>query len=86
MVKPEETSSSDPNPFSRASAVGYQGSSPDEVALLEFAQRHEFEFLAGTDETIVVKVRGTKKTYELVRKIEFTSDRKRASVIVKLDQ
>ena len=29
---------------------------------------------------------GKKRTYDLVRKIEFTSERKRASVIVKLDQ
>ena len=32
----------------------YQGSSPDEVALLEFAQKHGYEFLEGTDEELRV--------------------------------
>lgn len=86
----------------------YQGSSPDEVALLEFAQKHGYEFLAGTDEELRVAkkhkvsgsviLEGLHKTssldawrnlcdlsFKLVRKMEFNSDRKRMSVIVRDD-
>lgn len=75
-----------PNRDKNTGVLGYQGSSPDEVALLEFAQRHQFEFLSSTDESIEVKIAGREKSFELVRKMEFTSDRKRASVIVKIGE
>lgn len=47
----------------KQAVIGYQGSSPDEVALLEFAQKHEFEFLSSTDESIDVNVRNKRQTY-----------------------
>lgn len=47
-----------PNPDPSTGELGYQGSSPDEVALLEFAQRHHFEFLSSTDEFIEVNQHG----------------------------
>jgi len=34
--------------------LGYQGPSPDEVALLEFAQNHGFEYTKGTDDCLQV--------------------------------
>lgn len=34
--------------------IAYQGPSPDEVAILEFAQQHGYEFIAGTDENLKV--------------------------------
>lgn len=34
--------------------VGYQGPSPDEVALLEFAQHHGFEYAKGSDDCLQV--------------------------------
>lgn len=91
--------------------VGYQGPSPDEVALLEFAQNHGFEYAKGTDDCLQV----TKKhkvynnmsnaqsfsslqapqgaempqwvtdgllDFKLLKRIEFSSDRKRMSVVV----
>lgn len=97
--------------------VGYQGPSPDEVALLEFAQNHGFEYTKGTDDCLQVTkklkifnnmshinslsslqsgrskqnkvadsipqwIEDAKLNFKLLKKIEFSSDRKRMSVIV----
>ena len=35
---------------SEVPVIGYQGPSPDEVALLEFAQNHGFEYTKGSDD------------------------------------
>ena len=39
---------------SEVPVIGYQGPSPDEVALLEFAQNHGFEYAKGTDDCLQV--------------------------------
>lgn len=97
--------------------VGYQGPSPDEVALLEFAQNHGFEYAKGTDDCLQVARKHKLMNYmsnanslaslqpnahqrpspaegipqwrtdadlnfKLLKRIEFSSDRKRMSVIV----
>jgi magnesium-transporting ATPase (P-type) len=97
--------------------VGYQGPSPDEVALLEFAQNHGFEYAKGTDDCLQVAKKHKLMNYmsnanslaslqpdahqrpspaeeipqwrtdadlnfKLLKRIEFSSDRKRMSVIV----
>ena len=39
---------------SEVPVIGYQGPSPDEVALLEFAQNHGFEYTMGSDDCMQV--------------------------------
>jgi phospholipid-transporting ATPase len=66
----------------------YNAASPDELALVNFAKQVGFEF-KGTDNqgrlTVLDKqTKGTKThKYELLHVCEFTSTRKRMSVIVK---
>jgi len=89
--------------------IGYQGPSPDEVALLEFAQQHGYEFIKSTDESMQVNKKykvynnismaslnqkpnldemphewKTEKVldFKLLKKMEFSSDRKRMSILV----
>lgn len=59
-------------------------SSPaDERALVEGAQELGFVFETRTPDCVVVDVLGTKERYEVLNVLEFTSARKRMSVIVK---
>ena len=39
---------------SKDDKVVFQGQSPDEIALVEFAQQHGFEFVSSSDENIRV--------------------------------
>ncbi|XP_039266166.2 phospholipid-transporting ATPase IB-like isoform X2 [Styela clava] len=65
------------------SGVQYQSSSPDESALVKAAQKLGFEFTERTPQTVTVDVLGTKETYDVLNVLEFTSTRKRMSVIVR---
>lgn len=38
-------------------SVVYQGPSPDEIALLDFAKKHGFEFIYGSDEMQEVRLK-----------------------------
>lgn len=61
----------------------YSASSPDELALVNFAKFCGYEY-KGTDEhnIMTVQARRQEKTYRLLNVFEFSSDRKRMSVIV----
>lgn len=61
----------------------FQGSSPDEVALVKAAFNHGFKFLKRTNNSIFIKVREQLLVYEYICEFEFTSDRKRMSMVVK---
>ena len=62
----------------------YNASSPDERALVEGAARYGFKFIdKGPHSTIIEVPGGEKEEYEVLNVIEFTSARKRMSVIVK---
>ncbi len=62
----------------------YNASSPDELALINFAKLAGYEF-CGIDDfnRMMVKVRGVVQNFELLQTLEFTSNRKRMSIIVK---
>ena len=62
----------------------YNASSPDELALINFAKLSGYEF-SGIDDfnRMMVKVKGVIENYELLQVLEFSSNRKRMSVIVK---
>ena len=66
----------------------YQGPSPDEVTLVDFARAQGLEFCEGED--AYSKMRkykywnpSTTETFKVFRKMEFNSDRKRMSILVK---
>jgi phospholipid-transporting ATPase len=62
----------------------YNASSPDELAFVNFAKLVGCEFIgADEDNNMVVNEFGTMKVYKLLDIIEFSSERKRMSVIVK---
>ncbi|KAA8492510.1 putative phospholipid-transporting ATPase VD [Porphyridium purpureum] len=63
--------------------VAYQSSSPDEVALVVEAANHEFEFVHRTNEFMRVSVGKQNYDWELLGVIEFSSARKRMSVVVR---
>ncbi|GMH33103.1 hypothetical protein BSKO_00937 [Bryopsis sp. KO-2023] len=59
----------------------YQGPSPDEVALVEAARRLGFEFRERTMTEIVLWMQGLEVRFEILNVLEFTSERKRMSVV-----
>lgn len=64
----------------------YNASSPDELALVNAAKFFNYAFLGrDEDNDITVNVRGQIKRYKLLNLIEFTSTRKRMTVIVKTE-
>ncbi|CAH0714141.1 unnamed protein product, partial [Brenthis ino] len=65
------------------SKMDYQGSSPDEKALVEAADRVGVTFLGEEGNNLLVKVGNHTEMYERLQLIEFTSERKRMSIIVR---
>ncbi|KAM4808817.1 phospholipid-transporting ATPase IC [Rhinophrynus dorsalis] len=61
----------------------YQAASPDEGALVTAARNFGFVFLSRTQSTITISEMGDEKTYEVLGLLDFNSDRKRMSVIVR---
>lgn len=67
------------------SGGGFEGPSPDEVALLRAAERVGFRFLSCENKVIRVEYGGRVRVFELLKLIEFDSDRKRMSVALRGD-
>ncbi|CAG5058813.1 unnamed protein product [Parnassius apollo] len=65
------------------SKMDYQASSPDEKALVEAADRMGVTFLGEEGNNLILKVGEHTEMYERLQIIEFTSERKRMSVIVR---
>ncbi len=61
----------------------YQGTSPDEVALLDAARQLGFTFVRRSLTSIVLNMRGHTVTYDILNVMDFTSDRGRMSVIAR---
>ncbi|KAK2169777.1 hypothetical protein LSH36_7g16091 [Paralvinella palmiformis] len=64
--------------------IQYQASSPDERALVLAAERLGFVFTTRTPHSIKVEVFGREEKYDVLNVLEFTSERKRMSVIVRM--
>ena len=62
--------------------LSYQGSSPDEITLLDAAKELGFIFLDRESDSIKIEIFGKQKQYKLLNKLEFTSERKKMTVIV----
>ncbi|KAG7235609.1 hypothetical protein INR49_002419 [Caranx melampygus] len=61
----------------------YQAASPDEGALVTAARNFGFVFLSRTQDTITIKEMDHESTYEMLALLDFNSDRKRMSIILK---
>ncbi|XP_009068081.1 PREDICTED: phospholipid-transporting ATPase IK, partial [Acanthisitta chloris] len=61
----------------------YQAASPDEEALVLAARHLGYVFLARTQDTITISELGRTRTYEVLAMLDFNSDRKRMSVLVR---
>jgi magnesium-transporting ATPase (P-type) len=57
--------------------------SPDEITLVDAAKRLGFEFLTANSTSKNIKIFGTPTRVRVLKYFEFTSDRKRASVIIR---
>lgn len=65
-------------------SIEYKASSPDELALVSSAKYFGFEFVGrDSEQSAVVKFGSGEQTFKIYNVIEFTSNRKRMSVIVK---
>eukprot|EP01116_Phalansterium_solitarium_P015183 TRINITY_DN3338_c0_g4_i1.p1 TRINITY_DN3338_c0_g4~~TRINITY_DN3338_c0_g4_i1.p1 ORF type:complete len:1533 (+),score=566.23 TRINITY_DN3338_c0_g4_i1:101-4699(+) len=63
--------------------VTYQAQSPDEISLCDAAKLNDFVFYERTSSTMSVRELGVERHYELLTSMEFTSERRRMSVIVR---
>eukprot|EP01113_Clastostelium_recurvatum_P002109 TRINITY_DN1087_c0_g1_i3.p1 TRINITY_DN1087_c0_g1~~TRINITY_DN1087_c0_g1_i3.p1 ORF type:complete len:1128 (-),score=322.94 TRINITY_DN1087_c0_g1_i3:54-3437(-) len=70
-------------PTEKNNKLVYQSQSPDEVALAEAARRNDFVFLARTNDGVTVSILGEPQLYPVLAIMEFSSDRRRMSVIVR---
>ncbi|XP_075419671.1 phospholipid-transporting ATPase IB-like [Tenrec ecaudatus] len=61
----------------------YQASSPDEVALVKGAKQLGFVFTTRTPYSVTMEAMGEKFTFKILNVLEFSSDRKRMSIIVR---
>lgn len=68
------------------SQVNYQAASPDEDALVNAARYLGVEFYARSLNSMSIKVNGVDEKWELLNVCEFSSNRKRSSVILKSPQ
>ncbi|XP_059088985.1 probable phospholipid-transporting ATPase IA isoform X3 [Tigriopus californicus] len=63
--------------------IHYNASSPDEKALVEGAARYGYHFVDRKPDTVVLKTPNGMEEYTILNIIEFTSDRKRMTVIAR---
>ena len=60
----------------------YHGMSPDEITLLNTAKKLKYEFRYRSNRQIVVKINNQDHSYNLMKLIPFSSDRKRMTIII----
>ncbi|XP_048122177.1 phospholipid-transporting ATPase IB isoform X2 [Alosa alosa] len=70
-------------PEREGNQIIYQASSPDEGALVKGAKGLGFVFTARTPDSVIIEARGKEKSFELLNVLEFSSNRKRMSVVVR---
>ena len=64
--------------------INYQGSSPDEISLVYFARSQNYILSnRAIDKTITININNTDTYYTLLNTLEYSSERKRMSVIIK---
>uniref|UniRef100_A0A8C3XA63 Phospholipid-transporting ATPase n=1 Tax=Catagonus wagneri TaxID=51154 RepID=A0A8C3XA63_9CETA len=63
--------------------ISYQASSPDEAALVKGAKKLGFVFTVRTPYSVTIEAMGEEFTFQILNVLEFSSNRKRMSVIVR---
>lgn len=66
-----------------ANAVFYKAQSPDEKALVDAARDNGFAFLHRSENRVTISILGEDQIFTLLHVLEFNSDRKRMSIILK---
>ncbi|KAJ3194579.1 hypothetical protein HK101_002390 [Irineochytrium annulatum] len=66
--------------------IDYKAQSPDEAALVAAARDVGFTFLKRTDNTVLISILGEERSYTILNVLEFNSDRKRMSVVIRLPE
>jgi phospholipid-transporting ATPase len=66
--------------------IVYDGLSSDEIALLTTARNNGFKLLQRTNAGLQVEIHGTQMFVEILAQLDFSSDRKRMTVAVKIPQ
>ncbi|KAG8594118.1 hypothetical protein GDO81_001085 [Engystomops pustulosus] len=61
----------------------YQAASPDEEALVNAARNFGYVFLSRTQDSITTSELGVERTYKVLALLDFNSDRKRMSILVR---
>ena len=72
--------------MSERGEIEYQASSPDEAALVKAASNLGFKFLNRNPKSVEIDEQGKRRFYKILHVLEFTSARKRMSVIVEDDE
>uniref|UniRef100_A0A669QE87 Phospholipid-transporting ATPase n=1 Tax=Phasianus colchicus TaxID=9054 RepID=A0A669QE87_PHACC len=67
----------------RGDQLVYQAASPDEEALVLAARSLGYVFLSRTQDSITISEMGVKRTFQVLAMLDFNSDRKRMSVLVR---
>uniref|UniRef100_A0A3Q4GB69 Phospholipid-transporting ATPase n=1 Tax=Neolamprologus brichardi TaxID=32507 RepID=A0A3Q4GB69_NEOBR len=67
----------------KADDLVYQAASPDEGALVTAARNFGYVFLSRTQDTMTIREMDQEMTYEMLALLDFNSDRKRMSIILK---
>uniref|UniRef100_A0A672UM76 Phospholipid-transporting ATPase n=1 Tax=Strigops habroptila TaxID=2489341 RepID=A0A672UM76_STRHB len=70
-------------PERQGNNIIYQASSPDEGALVKGAKKLGYVFTGRTPHSVIIDALGKEKTFEILNVLEFSSNRKRMSVIVR---
>merc|ERR1711991_1062094 len=84
-VDPREAKPSEAHKSDVYDGIRYQAASPDEAALVKAAAMYfDYKMVSRSGPYVTVLVRGEKQKFEILNVIEFDSDRKRMSVVVKL--
>jgi len=63
--------------------ITYKAASPDEEALCKAAKKNGFVFKGRHGNFLLVDILGEEHKYELLLELEFTSDRRRMSVVLR---
>jgi magnesium-transporting ATPase (P-type) len=66
-----------------SSKGGYEGPSPDEVALVNAAAMVGFKFVSSENKTITVEYGNTRQSFDILKLVEFDSDRKRMTLVLR---
>lgn len=64
-------------------SIKYQATSPDEAALVNGVAKLGFTFTTRTPQAVLINALGVEEKYEILQVNEFSSDRKRMSVIIR---